>query len=55
MEFTEIISTILVYFVLPVLVIFGVMYWIRRKRDKEAGRKPSKKMKSIKEEELEKK
>ncbi|UII30282.1 hypothetical protein LVD17_18475 [Fulvivirga ulvae] len=53
MEFSEIISIVLIYFVIPVLVVFGVMYLIRRKRDKQAGRKPSHKIKSIKEEELE--
>lgn len=38
METSEIIFAILVYFVLPVLVIFGTMVLLRRKREKDAGR-----------------
>lgn len=53
MELLEIVSIILIYAVTPALILFGIMYLIRRKRDKEAGRKPSQKMKSIKEEEME--
>lgn len=45
------VSIILVYFILPIVIIFGVMFLIRRKRDQAAGRPPSNKVKSIKEEE----
>lgn len=48
METTEIISTILIFFVLPVLVIFGTMMILRRKREKDAGRIKSTKDKKVK-------
>lgn len=38
METVNIISAILIYFILPVVVMFGVMILIRRKRQKNAGR-----------------
>lgn len=47
METFNIISAILIYFVLPILVIFGVMVLIRRKREKEAGRASSVKDKPL--------
>lgn len=52
MEYQQIAYIILFYFVAPVIVILGLMFWIRRKRDKDAGRPPSNKISSIKEEEL---
>ncbi|MGK7392470.1 MAG: hypothetical protein ACNS60_19100 [Candidatus Cyclobacteriaceae bacterium M2_1C_046] len=48
METTEIIAAILIYFVLPVLVIFGTMMILRRKREKDAGRIKSTKEKDVK-------
>ena len=59
MEVSELIGTILLYFILPVLVILGTMVILRRKREKDAGRRKSttqdnvkpKEIKDIKEEE----
>jgi hypothetical protein len=50
----ELLPITLLYILAAVVVIFGVMYIIRRQRDKESGRPPSNKVKDIKEEETKK-
>lgn len=52
METLNIISAILIYLVLPVIVIFGVMVLIRRKRQKEAGQTSSVKDKPLRKDDL---
>ncbi len=47
----DILPIILLYLLASIVVIFGIMYLIRKKRDKEAGRKPSNKVHDIKAEE----
>ena len=52
METLDVISAILIYFVLPVLVIFGTMVLLRRKREKYAGRIKSTGDKKVKAKEI---
>lgn len=47
METLNIINAILIYIVLPIIVIFGVIVFIRRKRLKESGRISSLKEKPL--------
>jgi hypothetical protein len=49
----EIVPVVILYILLSFAVIFGVMYIIRRYRDKRSGRKPSKHVSDIKAEESE--
>lgn len=44
---------VLLYILASVVIIFGIMFIIRRKRDKDAGRSPSHKIKDLKAEETE--
>ena len=48
----DILPIILLYILASVLVIFGIMYVIRKKREKAAGRSPSNKVEDIKAEEV---
>ncbi len=42
------------YLIISLVVIFGIMFFIRRKREKDAGRKPSHKVEDLKAEEINK-
>jgi phosphotransferase system glucose/maltose/N-acetylglucosamine-specific IIC component len=49
----EIVPITIFYILLSAVVIFGVMFLIRRNREKEAGRNTTNKVEDIKEEESE--
>lgn len=48
----DILPIVLLYILASVVVIFGIMYLIRKKREKAAGRSPSNKVEDIKAEEV---
>lgn len=52
METINIVLAIILYFALPILVIFGVIVLIRRKRQKDAGRYESIKNKPLEKDDI---